>query len=50
MEELVEYTVLVRRTAKMTAGGRKFHIDAWVVVGNGKGKVGLGHGKAQVHR
>ncbi|MFZ8834426.1 MAG: ribosomal protein S5, partial [Candidatus Caldipriscus sp.] len=24
-----------------------FHIDAWVVVGNGKGKVGLGHGKAQ---
>jgi small subunit ribosomal protein S5 len=47
MEELVEYTVLVRRTAKMTAGGRKFHIDAWVVVGNGKGKVGLGHGKAQ---
>ncbi len=47
MEELVEYTVLVRRTAKMTSGGRKFHIDAWVVVGNGKGKVGLGHGKAQ---
>ena len=31
----------------MTSGGRKFHIDAWVVVGNGNGKVGVGHGKAQ---
>ncbi len=47
MEELIEHTVLIRRTAKMTAGGRKFHIDAWVVVGNGKGRVGIGHGKAQ---
>lgn len=47
MEQLVENTVLIRRTAKMTAGGRKFHIDAWVVVGDGKGRVGIGHGKAQ---
>jgi len=31
----------------MTSGGRKFHIDAWVVVGNGNGRVGVGHGKAQ---
>ncbi len=47
MEQLVEHTVLIRRTSKMTAGGRKFHIDAWVVVGDGKGRVGIGHGKAQ---
>ena len=46
-EQLIETTVLIRRTSKMTSGGRKFHIDAWVVVGNGNGKVGVGHGKAQ---
>jgi small subunit ribosomal protein S5 len=46
-EQLVETTVIIRRTSKMTSGGRKFHIDAWVVVGNGNGRVGVGHGKAQ---
>ncbi len=46
-EQLIETTVIIRRTSKMTSGGRKFHIDAWVVVGNGNGRVGVGHGKAQ---
>ncbi|NPA80741.1 MAG: 30S ribosomal protein S5 [Thermotogae bacterium] len=46
-DQLIETTVIIRRTSKMTSGGRKFHIDAWVVVGNGNGKVGVGHGKAQ---
>ncbi len=47
MEEIMEQTVLIRRTSKMTGGGRKFHIDAWVVIGDGKGRVGIGHGKAK---
>ncbi len=46
-EQLVETTVIIRRTSKMTSGGRKFRIDAWVVVGDGNGRVGVGHGKAQ---
>ncbi|NPB03283.1 MAG: 30S ribosomal protein S5 [Thermotogae bacterium] len=46
-EQLIETTVIIRRTSKMTSGGRKFHIDAWVVVGDGNGRVGVGHGKAQ---
>ncbi len=41
-----ETVVVIKRTAKMRAGGRTFRISAWVVVGDGEGRVGIGHGKA----
>lgn len=44
--ELIEKTVQVRRCAAVVKGGRRFSFTAMVVVGNGRGKVGWGHGKA----
>ncbi len=41
-EELLE----VRRVTRVTAGGRQLRFRAAVVIGNGKGKVGLGIGKS----
>lgn len=41
-----EKVVVIKRTAKMRAGGRTFRMSAWVVVGDGEGRVGIGHGKA----
>ncbi len=46
MESLIENIVVIKRTAKMRAGGRTFKIHTWVVVGDGQGKVGIGHGSA----
>lgn len=46
MESLVENIVVIKRTAKMRAGGRTFRMHVWVVVGDGQGKVGIGHGRA----
>jgi len=44
--ELIESVVTIKRVAKVTKGGRTFRISAWVVVGDGQGTVGIGHGKA----
>jgi len=44
--EFVEKVVKVRRCATVVKGGRRFSFAGLVVIGNGKGKVGCGYGKA----
>lgn len=44
--EWEEKVVSLRRATKVVSGGKRFRFNAMVVVGNKKGKVGLGYGKA----
>jgi len=44
--ELIDKVVKIKRCAAVVKGGRRFSFAAMVVVGNGKGRVGWGYGKA----
>jgi small subunit ribosomal protein S5 len=46
-KELIQRNVMVSRVSKVVKGGKRFNFSALIVVGDGKGSVGFGVGKAK---
>lgn len=47
IDGLIEKLVSVKRHAKTVKGGRIMSFSALIVIGNGKGRIGIGYGKAR---